>query len=73
MTVKKLKKLKEASLMLGMFFLPFGYDAIFAMILKYTNSYWLTDGIFYIISALFFTSYFLLTRYLTSRDEHLNN
>lgn len=69
MTVKRLRRLKEASLMLAMFFLPFGYDAIFALILKYTNSYWLTDGVFYIISGLFFMSYFLLTRYLTSKDE----
>jgi hypothetical protein len=68
-TVKQLRRLKETSLMLAMFFLPFGYDAIFALILKYTNSYWLTDGVFYIISGLFFMSYFLLTRYLTSKDE----
>jgi hypothetical protein len=68
-TVKQLRKLKDGCLMLAMFFLPFGYDAIFALILKYTNSYWLTDGVFYIISGLFFISYFLLTKYLPSKDE----
>jgi len=33
---------------------------MFKAILDYTNSYWITTGIFYCISALFFGLYFLL-------------
>lgn len=46
------------SLLLGSFFLPFGYDALFALIMKWTGSYWTTDLIFYFISAVFFGLYF---------------
>ena len=41
-----------------MFFLPFGYDAIFALIMKWTGSYWKADLVFYFISGLFFGLYF---------------
>lgn len=44
--------------MLSMFFLPFGYDALFMLIMKWTGSYWATDGIFYLISGCFFGFYF---------------
>jgi hypothetical protein len=40
------------------FFLPFGYDGLFALIMKWTNSYWITDLIFYLISGFFFILYF---------------
>lgn len=56
---KKLTKenLATLSLMMGMFFLPFGYDALFKAILDWTGSYWTTDFAFYCISGLFFMSY----------------
>ena len=51
------KNLATLSLMMGMFFLPFGYDALFKLILDLTNSYWITDFVFYCLSGLFFISY----------------
>jgi hypothetical protein len=46
-------------LMLATFFNPFGFDALFALIMKWTGSYWITDVIFYCLSGLFFGLYFL--------------
>ena len=43
--------------MLSMFFLPFGYDYLFKIIMDATGSYWLADGIFYLISLVFFIMY----------------
>ena len=51
-------KIATICLMLSMFFLPFGYDALFMLIMKWTGSYWTTDVIFYFISASFLGSYF---------------
>lgn len=51
-------KFAAISLFLASFFLPFGYDALFALIMKWTGSYWITDIIFYFISAVFFGLYF---------------
>lgn len=61
--IKKIKslnreKLSTLSLLLAMFFLPFGYDALFATIMKLTGSYWKADFVFYCISAFFFGLYF---------------
>jgi len=52
------EKLATISLMMGMFFLPFGYDALFKVILDWTHSYWTTDVVFYSLSAVFFMSYY---------------
>lgn len=46
--------------MLAMFFLPFGYDALFKLIMDITGSYWAADIVFYCISGLFFIFYILL-------------
>jgi len=62
---KRLVFFKETSLMLAMFFLPFGYDALFKWIMDLTGSYWAADAVFYSISGLFFLSYILLSRSLT--------
>lgn len=51
-------KYAAISLLLGTFFLPFGFDALFALIMRLTGSYWITDLIFYFISAVFFGLYF---------------
>jgi hypothetical protein len=74
MIVKKIKTLKEkqkrltlykdTSLMLAMFFLPLGYDALFKLMMELTGSYWAADAIFYSISGCFWLSYILLTKYL---------
>lgn len=73
--VKKMKEsplvfIKDASLMLSMFFLPFGYDVIFVTIMNLTESYLITDLIFYLISGLFFTSYILLQKYLNKKNPN---
>lgn len=74
MVVKKLKSLKDKekrltlyrdlSLMLAMFFLPFGYDMLFKLLMEVTGSYWIADIIFYSISGCFWLSYILLTKFL---------
>lgn len=46
-------------LMLAMFFNPFGFDALFALVMEWTGSYWTTDLVFYAVSAAFFGLYFL--------------
>ena len=50
--------------MLGMFFLPFGYDFLFKLIMEVTGSFWVADLIFYGISGSFFACYILLSKYL---------
>jgi hypothetical protein len=61
---KNLKRLKEVSLMLAMFFLPLGYDGLFKLIMNTTGSYWIADVIFYCISGIFWICYILLLKYL---------
>jgi hypothetical protein len=63
-TKKHLTTLKELFLMLAMFFLPFGYDALFKLIMDVTSSYWMADMVFYSISGCFFISYILLSKRL---------
>lgn len=53
---------KAISLAFGMFFLPAGFDALFALVMKWTGSYWITDGIFYGVSLSFFGLYSWLSR-----------
>jgi len=60
---------KDTSLMLAMFFLPFGYDALFKLIMDLTGSYWIADIVFYSISVSFFISYFLLTKRLNNLEK----
>jgi hypothetical protein len=79
-TLKKIKKLKEkkerillykdTSLMLAMFFLPFGYDALFKLIMDMSGSYWVADVVFYSISGCFWLSYILLTRHLNKAEDN---
>lgn len=52
------------SLMLSALFLPLGFDIIFLTVMKLTGSYWITDFIFYSLSALSFILYFLFSRKL---------
>ena len=56
------ERMATISLFFCSFFLPFGYDGLFAIIMKWTGSYWVTDGIFYAISLFFFILYYLLRR-----------
>jgi hypothetical protein len=50
-------------LILATFFNPLGFDALFALIMKWTGSFWLTDSIFYALSLLFFGAYYFTSRY----------
>ena len=50
--------------MLAMFFLPFGYDALFKLIMDMTGSYWIADIVFYSISGVFFILYIFLKWFL---------
>lgn len=65
---KRLEYYRQLSLMLAMFFLPLGYDGLFALLMELTGSFWITDLIFYCISVLFFIFYYLLNRYLSNRE-----
>ena len=68
-------KLTAICLFLGSFFLPFGYDAAFAALMKLTGSYWITDIFFYCISACFFGLYFYLSNsnpFFKLKDIFLN-
>jgi len=52
------KFVSTSSLMLAMFFLPLGYDALFRFLMNMTGSYWTADIIFYCISICFFAVHF---------------
>ena len=66
MSEKKQKEyinvLAKICLVLGTFFNPLGFDAAFALVMKFTESYILTDIIFYSVALLFFGLYFILSR-----------
>ena len=64
MTVKQLTIIKEMSLMLAMFFLPFGYDALFKFMMDITGSFWAADIVFYCVSGFLFILYFSLKKLL---------
>ncbi len=64
------RKLAMVCLIMATFFNPLGFDAMFAMIMKWTGSYWTTDLIFYFLSACFFGLYFWLSP--TSKRGLLN-
>jgi len=68
---KKIELLRQASLMLAMFFLPFGYDALFKLIMDLSGSYWTADLVFYSVSGFFWLSYILLTRILNKNNENV--
>lgn len=74
-TIEKLQKketrivlYRDLSLMLGMFFLPLGYDALFKFMMDITGSYWGADVVFYSISGFFWLSYILLTKYINKTN-----
>jgi len=60
--VNKSKKIAQFCLLASIFFLPFGYDALFKLILDFTGSYWITDLIFYLISVSFLGCYFYFSK-----------
>lgn len=63
------KNIATICLILATFFNPLGFDALFALVMKWTGSFWVTDIIFYCLSALFFGLYFLLRSRLKKKDQ----
>ena len=59
---------RDLSLMLAMFFLPLGYDALFRLMMDITGPYWGADLVFYLISGFFWLSYILLTKYINKTN-----
>jgi hypothetical protein len=59
---KRLVLYKDTSLMLAMFFLPFGFDVVQYMLMSITGNIWRANIIMYFISGLFFIFYFLLRK-----------
>jgi hypothetical protein len=59
------QKRNSIILMAATFFNPLGFDALFKWVMDLTGSYWITDAIFYLTSALLFTLYF----YLSKKDK----
>jgi hypothetical protein len=58
MKVVNRKRLATLSLMMGMFFLPLGYDMIFYLMQKVVDSYVITTLFFYLVSLGLFGLYF---------------
>jgi len=56
------KNILTVILMAATFFLPLGFDALFALIMQWTGSFWTTDIIFYGISLSLFGLYFYLSK-----------
>jgi hypothetical protein len=71
------RKLATICIIMATFFNPAGFDALFALIMRWTNSYWTTDLIFYCLSLFFFGLYFWLSptakRGLTNLKKKLHN
>lgn len=51
------KNLATFFLMSSVFFNPIGFDFLFKMILDWTDSYWITDAIFYSAAGFCFLLY----------------
>ena len=72
MILKVQRNLGTVCLLLATFFNPFGFDALFALIMRWTGSYWITDIIFYCLSALFFGAWWLLSHKKRKENELLS-
>lgn len=55
-------KVSTVMLMIATFFNPLGFDALFALVMKLTGSYWITDIVFYSVSLLFFGLYYYFSQ-----------
>jgi hypothetical protein len=66
---KRIEVYRQTSLMLAMFFLPFGYDMLFKLIMEVSGSYWMADAVFYLVSGFFWLCYILLTRYVNKKGS----
>jgi hypothetical protein len=55
------QKLATLFLMMGMFFNPFGFDAIQVMLMRITGSYWKANLVLYFLAVCCFGLYFLFS------------
>jgi hypothetical protein len=55
-------KLAGVCLVLGTFFNPLGFDALYALTVRLTGSYWGASLCFYLLSAVFFAGWWVLSR-----------
>ena len=53
-------QIRAGCLVLGTFFNPFGFDALYALAARLTGSYWGASLSFYLLSSVFFASWWLL-------------
>lgn len=63
------QRLHQLFLVLGAFFNPFGFDALWALVQHWTGSYWLTSFSFYLASATCFGLAWWLQRRARTRDQ----
>lgn len=69
MTKAQQQRLQKLLLVLGAFFNPFGFDALWALVEHCTGSYWLTSLLFYLASAACFSLAWWLQRSARTREE----
>lgn len=55
------QRLATICLMLGMFFNPFGFDAVQVMLINSTGSYWKANLVLYCLAGFCFGLYFLFS------------
>lgn len=67
MTRKTRDRIAGVCLVLGTFFNPLGFDALYALTVRLTGSYWAASLCFYLLSAVCFAGWWLLSRRETSR------
>ena len=61
--MKKINRQRMATifLMIAVFLNPFGYDALQALLIKLTGSFWSANLVLYFLAAFFFGLYFLFS------------
>ena len=61
--MKKINRQRMATifLMIAVFLNPFGYDAIQALLIKLTGSFWSANLVLYCLAVFFFGLYFLFS------------
>jgi hypothetical protein len=66
---RRLLILKDSSLMLALFFNPFGFDAVQYSLILWTGSLWYANFILYSIAGVFFGFYIYFTKSLNKKTS----
>jgi membrane protein implicated in regulation of membrane protease activity len=56
------ERIAGACLILGTFFNPLGFDALYVLTVRLTGSYWAASLCFYLLSGTFFAIWWRLSR-----------